>query len=129
MIPSPWVAVVLVFATFRLIRLVSYDAFPPVARLRSWIVGEHETTTGNLADRQGLTANGPRLETSYRRPVLAELFHCVYCTGFWVALAVYGCWLAAGHPGAYGSSSWALYVAAPFALNAASALIARWLDP
>ena len=71
MIPSPWVAAVLTFATFRLIRLASYDSFPPVARLRGWLIGEHETTSGSQNQRMGLTSDPVQVTTSYRRPVLA----------------------------------------------------------
>ena len=130
MIPDPWVAAVLVLAIVRLVRLVSYDHFPPVARLRGWVTGAHDTVTGSLADRQGLTNDPGRVETTHRRPLVYELVSCVWCVGFWIALAVYGCWLAAGHPGDVGGySSWALYIAAPCALNTAAALVARWLDP
>lgn len=121
MIPTPWVAVVLMLAVFRLNRLLSYDHFPPVARLRAWAVGEHSTTSGDQNARMGLTSAPVQVATSYRRETLHELLACVFCIGFWTALAVYGFWLW--------QPTWALYAAAPLALNAAAALAARWLDP
>jgi hypothetical protein len=129
MIPGPWIALLLVLATFRLTRLVSYDTFPPAVWLRDQITGRELVAVGSSNDLMGLTPSGHDRQIVYRRPLLAEMLGCVWCVGFWIALAVYGCWLAAGHPGDTGASSWLIYCAAPLAINSAAALVARWLDP
>ena len=120
-IPGPWVSLILGLGAFRLLRLVSYDSFPPIARARAWVLGEYVVSTGSQAQLMGLTSNRPELEYRYRRPLLAELVHCSYCFGFWIALGGYLAWL-----------EWptgVLYGAAPFALSAFIGLVARNLDP
>lgn len=121
MIPSPWVGIVLALAVFRLVRLLSYDAFPPFAWARSRILGERVATTGTSATRMGLTNEGVDVTVAYRWPILAELVHCVFCLGLWVAGAVYVLWIF--------WPTGTLYGAAPFALGGASALIAKNWDP
>jgi len=39
-IPEPWEGIVLVLATYRLVRLAGWDDWPPIYRLRAWIIGE-----------------------------------------------------------------------------------------
>lgn len=121
MIPGPWVALVLTLGAFRLTRLAGWDTFPPVARARAWLTGEHvvHSTSANMA--MGVTGELPGYEYRYRRRLLAELLHCAFCAGFWVALAAYLAWRF--------EPRWTLYLLAPFALSAAVGLIARNLDP
>lgn len=57
-------AVVLIFAVARVIRLITFDSFPPVQYLR---------------DRWDLKTN----ESGWN-----ELFHCGFCAGFWVSLVM-----------------------------------------
>jgi len=66
-IPSPWAAIVLTLATFRLLRLIGWDTFPPIASARERLL-------------KG-------------RTLLGELWGCVYCLGFYVSLVVYLFWL------------------------------------
>lgn len=40
MIPSPWIGVVLVFAVYRLTRLIGWDDFPLAYKVRAWVIGE-----------------------------------------------------------------------------------------
>lgn len=134
MIPSAWVSVVLVLATYRVLRLVGWDDFPPVEKARAWITGEHwvpdepppdieapredrpppEEPAGKVPD----PVRGVRAE--YRRPLLAHFLHCPFCVGFWISCAVYVAWLEI--PTA------TLYALAPFALSGAVGLIAKNLD-
>ena len=66
-IPSPWAAIVLTLATFRLLRLIGWDEFPPVAIVRERML-------------KG-------------RDLLGHLWGCPFCLGFWVSVAVYLLWL------------------------------------
>jgi hypothetical protein len=63
-----WVAA-FVFASLssaRLTRLVVWDSYPPVARLRAWWDSKTEDSEWNL------------------------LLHCGYCFGAWASLAIFG---------------------------------------
>lgn len=112
MIPSPWPALVLTLAAFRICRLIGWDDLPPIVRLRDRMTG--------MAIRYTPTESRDPI-ISYRRPLLAHFLACPYCLGFWISLAVYGVWLL--------EPTGVLYGAAPFALAAAVGIIARQLDP
>lgn len=45
-VPDWWQAAILALASYRLTRLGGWDAFPPVARARAWLIGEHWVPTG-----------------------------------------------------------------------------------
>ncbi len=81
-IPSPWVAVILTLGTFRLLRLISYDTFPPIVKLREHVVGESEWRI--------------------------ELVNCRFCLSFWIGLAVYLLWLWQPTATLYGAAPFAL---------------------
>lgn len=100
MIPSPWVAVILTLGTFRILRLLSYDTFPPIFKARIWFLSKWPERW---------------IES------ISELWTCVFCLGFWLSLAVYLLWLWL--------PTETLYIAAPFALSGAAGLIAKNLDP
>lgn len=72
-----WAAAVLVtiVSAARITRLITYDAFPPSAWVRSkW---------DDLTDDSGWNL----------------LFHCPWCMSFWVTLGVFGVgWLTEWHP-------------------------------
>lgn len=121
MIPSAWVSVVLALAAFRLSRLVGWDDLPPIARARAWVVGEKVTHTGSGNAHMGLTADRAGEDVEYRRPTLSHFLHCAFCAGFWICVLEYGAWLW--------EPRWTLYALFPFALNGASGLIAKDLDP
>ncbi len=82
MTPSPWPAVILTLGTFRLLRLLAWDEFPPVARLRNVLL--------------------------YPRSLLIDLFSCPFCLGFWLSLAVYLLWLWQPAGTLYGAAPFAL---------------------
>lgn len=114
-LPSSWlVAAVLVLATFRITRLLGWDDFPPVARVRNRLFGTtvDRTLTERHPPGQPPTRNG--------RPTLVAFVECPYCLGFWVGLLVYLLWL---------TGDWVLYPLAPLALNGAVGIVARMLDP
>lgn len=121
MIPSPWVAVVLALAAFRCTRLIGYEDFPPVLRLRRWVVGAKTATAGSTNARMRVTNEPVEETTVYRWPTLSKLLWCAYCLGFHVSVAIYLLWI--WFPTA------TMYGAFPLALSAAVGLIARNLDP
>lgn len=121
MIPPLWQAVVLGLAVYRLLRLIGWDTFPPIARARAWLVGEYVVRSGTPDQLAGLTNTEPSLEYRYRRPLLAELIACAFCLGLWVSGLVYALWLE--------WPTWTLYGAFPFALSAFAGIVAKNLDP
>lgn len=121
MIPTWWQAVVLGLGLFRTLRLVGWDTFPPLEIARAWLLGEHLVTRGTVAQRMGLTGEEPDVEVRYRRAWLAELVHCPFCLGLWLAGLEYALWLEWPRPTLYG--------AFPLALSGAAGLVAKNLDP
>jgi Protein of unknown function (DUF1360) len=119
-IPSPWIALVLVLAIFRVVRLIGWDTFPPLIRLRDWITGARVVTAGSTNARMRLTNEQVETHYEFRWPTLAEGISCAYCASIWIGSGVYIAWLA--------WPKWTLYVAAPLAVSTAVGLIARWLD-
>ena len=111
MIPAPWHALVLALAAYRLARLIGWDEFPPVAKLRAWATGQY-TSKGPYVDGNHLL---------YRRPLLEHFLTCPFCQGFWTSVIVYLAWRFAPVE--------TLYACAPFALSAAVGLISKNLDP
>lgn len=121
MIPSPWVAVILTLGAFRALRLLAWDDLPPIVRVRAWVLGEQTHRTGSSNSLSGLTSEVPATTVSYRRPLLAHLWFCPFCLGFWLSIAVYLAWIF--------EPRITLYIAAPFALSATIGLLAKNLDP
>lgn len=111
-LPSPWVALVLGLAAFRLTRLGGWDDFPPIERVRAWIIGESWNAKAGVPETTLPT---------YRRPLLAHLVHCAFCLGAWISLAVYLWWIL--------TPEWGLYPLAPFALSGFVGLVAKNWDP
>lgn len=113
--PSALVAATLVLATFRVTRLLGWDVFPPVARLRARLL---DTRTDRLLTERHPPGKPP---TRVGRETLQVFIECPYCLGFWVGVAVYASWLL--------WPTGSLYVWAPLALNGAVGIVARMLDP
>lgn len=140
MIPSAWTFALLALAAFRTTRLLGWDTFLPVARVRARLLGEwvearcsacqkvredYELVAPNQWVGVEACPNCRSTEPAcfvegYDRPGLADLFTCAFCLGFWVSLAFYLAWLAA--PKA------TLVAALPLALSAAVGLAAKNLD-
>lgn len=139
--PTPFIALVLVLAAYRLTRLAGWDDFPLAARIRAWVIGERwvPTAAGETLGPEALAtaerlARGEEPELpgkqppsevwavrpAYDRPTLAHLVHCPFCIGWWISLATWVAWLC-WHPVEYGLM--------PFAISGAVGLIAKNLDP
>lgn len=95
MIPSPWQFVILALASYRIWRLIAEDDPPPLPEWRNRLVGAQETA--------GVW--------TFRRPTLAHMIQCPFCSGFHIAWIVTVCWWIQPH--------WTLDAALPFALSAA----------
>lgn len=124
MLPSPWVGVVLAFAAYRLLRLAGWDDWPPILRVRRWVIGEHWVPGDPEAvELPGKTPSSEAAEVrpAYRRPTLAHMIHCPFCMGFWVSVGVLVAWWV--------FPTEALYGLAPFALSGAIGLMAKNWDP
>ena len=121
MIPTPWVALVLALAAYRLVRLIGWDDFPPVLRVRSWVTGAELQANGSANAGFAANVDPPIMVWTYRRPLLAHFLQCAFCQGFWVSVAVYLGWRF--------EPTGTLYALAPFALSGAVGLIAKNLDP
>ena len=121
MIPSPWVSLVLVLATHRLVRFVGWDHLPPLVRTRSWVTGEYTTTRGSANSRLGLTSERVEVEVAHRREFFNELFACSFCLSAWIAVPVYAFW--------FFWPWWTVTLLAAPALSSAVGILSRWLDP
>lgn len=98
MIPSALVLLVLALAAFRTYRLLAFDLV--LRPVRDRIVGAHYPAgNGPVFDREGL----------------ADWLVCAWCSGFWCAVGWWLAWLA--------WPSGILYVAVPFAVSAALAVL------
>lgn len=147
MIPDPWPALILALGTYRLVRLVAFDDI--TASLRAWITGltdDHYNGTeeitgwaelvwnaqqreidpwkdgipGDAAKSQMLRPGRIRMPIGRFRFKIAQLLHCAWCAGFWVSLATYGAWYAAGYA--------TMTVATPLALSAVVGLVSKHMD-
>jgi hypothetical protein len=112
MTPAPWAAAILALGVFRVVRLIGWDVFPVVARVRAWAVGE--TIRYNVAE------NRDNAIYAYRRPTLNYFINCPFCMGFWLSLAIYGLWRW--------QPDYTVAALFPLALSAAVGLIGKNLD-
>lgn len=106
MIPDGLPLLILILGAYRLTRLVGWDEFPLVAKLRDRVTGKRGVEGG---------------VEYHERPVLEHFLTCPFCVGFWISAAVYVAWLSAPRP--------TLYAVTPFAISGAVGLIAKNLDP
>lgn len=102
MIPAPWHFALLALGAYRLWRLVAVDEITATVRDR---------VTGRDTHRSNPAGYNMRLD---------RLIGCAWCAGFWVSLAVWGCWQWQPHL--------TLLVAVPFAINAVVGLVTKNLD-
>lgn len=120
MIPGPWVALVLALGVYRIVRLVGWDEFPPVARARAWVVGERKVKVGSGNAQMGLTNGAADDEVVFDRPLLEHFLTCPFCVGFWLSVLAYVAWLE--------EPRWTLYGLGSFALSGAVGLVSKNLD-
>lgn len=141
-IPDAWPAAVLVLGAYRVTRFLGWDDWPPIARVRAWVIGERwvadlpdeplaqlvamEESDRGLEAHIELPGKTPSSEAdavrpAYDRPTLAHLVQCPFCLGAWVSLATWAAWNV--------TETWTLWSLAPFALSGAVGLIAKNLDP
>lgn len=106
-VPSPWIALLLSAASYRIWRLLAEDTI--LDRPRRWIV--------KLPRRW---REGMPIPSEYRSD-LAQFINCPWCFGWWIALSVWALWEANHH--------WTEIVAVPFAISAAVGIIRSQLDP
>lgn len=121
MIPHLYVSLVLTLAVYRLCRLIGWDEFPPIARLRDWVTGAEEVVAQSINQRLGVT-NDPPAQTTwrYKRPLLARFIECPFCLGWWLSLGAYLAWLW--------EPRYTLYALFPFALSGLVGLTSKNLD-
>lgn len=126
MIPSWWQFTVLALGAYRLTRLGGWDDWPPIYKLRAWVIGERWYYS-NAADSSApeLPGKQPNSEANavrvgYDRPLLAHLVHCPFCLGWWVSAACWACWLPFPH--------FTVIALTPFALSGVVGVIAKNLD-
>lgn len=95
-VPGWWEFVILALGTYRATRLLSWDTFPPIRKLRGWITGAewHWGLNGDEHKRMPEESQQQTGRWSFRRPTLAELIDCPFCMSVYTASAVYGLWLA-----------------------------------
>lgn len=137
--PSPFVALIIALAAFRLTRLAGWDDFPLAVKIRAWATGEHWVRIENVPEGAEKVEGTQRVDAAelgipgklpyspvgsvrpaYRRPVIEHLVRCPWCIGFWICVGTWLAWLA-WHDVIYGM--------APFALSSFVGLTAKNLDP
>lgn len=121
MIPHPYVALILMLAIFRLVRLIGWDHMPLLIRARSWATGARHTSNGSTNARLGVTNEQVENTVTFKRQWLADLIACSYCSGLWLSTAVYVAWRF--------EPRWTLYAAVPLALSTVVGAWSRWIDP
>jgi len=106
-IPTPWAALLLVAASYRLWRLLAEDTI--LDRPRRWLVRLPRDWE-----------EGMQLPIAYRMR-LAEFINCPWCSGFWISIAVWLLWQAEEH--------WVTVLAVPLAVSAGVGITRGLLDP
>lgn len=134
--PSVFDIVVVVLGAWRITRLVVRDAFPPIARIRDWIIERHPTDDtaflGSHVTDPDMTAtftihgtpvlmgddeHGMPIWFPIRDTVIGGLISCVWCIGFWIATATVAAYAW--------TPSWTVITLTPFALSAAIGFVDR----
>lgn len=92
-IPSAWQTALLALGVYRLWRIPGLDDTPGVNQARTWLTGYKRYSEGTW---------------SYRRPNLAKMLACSWCSGFWLSLVATAVWFVDAHV--------ALLIATPFAV-------------
>jgi hypothetical protein len=105
-LPSPWIALILAAASFRIWKLLAEDEI--LERPRRWIV---------RLDREW--EEGLTLPDDYRLG-LAKFITCPWCFGFWVTVVLWIIWQIEPH--------WTEILAVPFGFSAALGIISEKLD-
>jgi hypothetical protein len=149
--PSPWPAILLALAVFRLTRLAGWDDL--TIRIRRSITGmsdqghhqfaeqvDHlrqqgldpwdcESVTAAIIDQRAREGNPVRVgevvdwkvAIGSTRFYLSKMIRCPWCIGFWISLAVWAAWLVV--------PSVVVGLSVPLAFSATTGLIAKNLDP
>jgi hypothetical protein len=106
-VPSPWAALILVAAAYRLWRLLAEDTILNTPRRR-------------LVNLPLDWEEGEPVPDDYRIG-LANFISCPACFGFWISLSVWLLWEANAH--------WTEVFSMPFAISAAVIVVRARLDP
>lgn len=106
-IPSPWVALLLLGASYRIWRLLAEDII--LDRPRRWVVRLSRDWT-----EEKMLPEGYRVK-------LAEFFNCPWCLGFWITIVVWLLWQADEH--------WTTVLSVPLALSTGVGITRGKLDP
>lgn len=106
-VPSPWIAVLLVAASYRLWRLLAEDTI--LERPRRWLVRLPQEWK-----------DGEAIPDEYKEK-WALFITCPWCAGFWISLALWGIWQIENH--------WTEVFMVPLAISAAVGITRVKLDP
>jgi hypothetical protein len=106
-VPSPWIALVLMLASYRIWRLLAEDMVLEPAR--RWLVRLPQDWE-----------EGDPWPESYRLK-LAKFIMCPWCFGWWIVLAIWALWLLSHH--------WTAVFCMPWALSAGVGFVRAKLDP
>jgi len=108
-VPSPWEALILAAAGWRVWHLLAIDAILDPLRDRVF----YPAPSGPSGGRTLLVEEAADAE---RWPRILKFVECPYCFGFWVTAALWLAWTI---------EPWALIAAAPFALHTGMLTVER----
>ena len=106
-VPSPWVAILLALAVFRIYRLIAEDTILDGPRRKILRLGNEWMKEGD------------KVPETFRAHWSAFIT-CPWCLGFWLSLLAWVAWLI--------FPTETVFLAVPWALSAAVALVAKNLD-
>ena len=106
-VPSPWTAVILALAAYRIWRLLAEDVILDIPR--RWVVRLPQDWV-----------EGAAIPYTYRAR-LAEFINCCWCFGAWISIAVWIAWQINPH--------WVTIFMVPFAVSSAVGITRSKLDP
>lgn len=92
---TPLHALILLFGTISITRLAVSDTFPPILKVRNWVL-QRFPFAGHMSDRPFPGHKNIQTGSMYvaqETTWIGALLHCPYCIGFWISLVVTVAWV------------------------------------
>ena len=92
---TPLHMLILLLGTISITRLAVSDTFPPILRVRNWVL-QRFPFAGHVSETPFEGRKNIQTGSAYvsqENTWIGALLHCPYCIGFWVSAAVTGAWV------------------------------------